>query len=178
MSAAASAQQVKITIRCLPEESGQETKKENPKDKKPEAGNRREKPARFELNGKNEKSADRESLVEEANIIPIGCVAQAIITVYTGPPGATVDYTVTQSNPSNIVELKRFLQNPYGNTVVIPVSLDASGYGVSSPFYVRGKILGETTLIGTSSFNNTTPLNILVVECKCPVIPANTPPRN
>jgi hypothetical protein len=167
------AQQVKITIRCV-----DETETEKPKDKKSKSAQSPEKVPRFKLNEKNEKAAGRENLVEEANIVPINCVAQAIITVYTGPPSTTVNYTVTQSNSLNIVDLKRFITDPYSSTVVIPVTLDGAGYGVSAPFYVKGKILGETTLIGTSSFNNTTPLDIIVVECKCPVIPANTPPRN
>lgn len=182
LTSSAFAQRAEITIRCDSDPEAPKTpvktEDENPKNKKTKIKISEDISPRLKLNVKSEKSAIQENLTGQAGIIPINCTALAQITVHTGPSNTTVNLTVTQMNSANILSMSLTAQGSYGSVVIVPVQLNSSGQGVSSPFYIRGVIVGETTLNASGSGTYTNPLDIIVVECKCPIIPVNTPPRN
>ncbi len=181
LTVTSSAQRAEITIKCVSDsespESAVKAGNEKPKDKKPKAKKNEDKSLRLKLNDKSEKTSGQENFEGEAGIIPINCTALAQITVYSGPPNTTVIFTVTQTNPANIVTMSSTSQGSFGTSLNLPIQLNSSGQGIGQ-FYIRGVGLGETTINAYGNGADTNPLDIIVVECKCPVIPVNTPPRN
>jgi hypothetical protein len=179
----ATAQQLKITIKCeTPKDAPGE--KEGKTDKKSQnTGKKTNQPPRLKLDEKivnsgNNEGGGQQSLAPQG-LIPIGCTAQAFVTAGPGgPPGQLVNFTITQSNPANILGLKWNAGDPFTSTLQAPIQLDGSGYGVSNPFYVKGLTLGETILSAASPGFDGSSLSILVAECTCPIIPVVSPPRN
>lgn len=72
-----------------------------------------------------------------------------VIQVNFGPPGATVTFDVTQSM-AGIIGVSLSQTGPFAPSVMVPVTLDGNGNGVSAPFFVRGEMVGETVLTGCS----------------------------
>lgn len=173
-------QSLKITLQCLPDKDV--AKEAAKKDRESKI-----KQPRLELSGNTQdgqKSSNSQSLnspsTNPQGVISIQCTAQAFVTAGPGgPPNTTVNFTITQSNPNNILGLKWDPNGTqYSPTLQAPISLDANGYGVSGTFTVKGLVLGETTLSAVSPGFDGSSLDIVIVECKCPTIPVSSPPRN
>jgi len=173
-----SAQKSKISIKCVEDEKQTTAKQEEKTKASPVQTNTKETPPKLELS----KSADvNEQSLTPDSILPINCTAAAFITAGPSPyANQTVIFTLTQS-PVNILALKTtpVFAPPYQYTLQIAIQLDDNGFGVSDDFYIKATSLGETTLSHhADGFDSVNDLDILVVECKCPVIPVNSPPRN
>lgn len=173
-----SAQKSKISIKCVEDEKQTTAKQEEKTKASPVQTNTKETPPKLELS--KSETVNEQSLTPNS-ILPMGCTAAAYITAGPSPyANQTVVFTLTQS-PVNILALKATpsILPPYQYTLQIAIQLDGNGYGVSNDFYIKATALGETTLSHfAEGFESTNVLDILVVECKCPVIPVNSPPRN
>ena len=173
----AQAQKVTLTIKCETPDA-QKTKLSAPE--KPIKADKSKSP-KFELKqtGTPDKVATKNSeLGSQAGVITKGCIAGARVTA---GPSAThanqiVLFNIAQTDP--ILKLRKVGQTTWVNTIQVWISLDNTGFGQSEIFEVLGENLGTTTLSAESPGFDGSELNIIVVECNCPIIPVSSPPRS
>ena len=104
------------------------------------------------------------------------------ISVTNGPANTTVNFAITQTN-AGILGYSLNSGGPFGETINVPVSLDANGNGVSSDFFVRGMLLGQSTLnacspqVGCTTSLDFTIVTVQTVEVQAIDSPLDTNPN-
>lgn len=75
----------------------------------------------------------------------VGTIGSVAYTITGGPPGATVIYNITASNPGVLGYSRTQLDpsGPWADSLSVPITLDASGGGRLA-YYVYGKTKGAT----------------------------------
>jgi hypothetical protein len=106
------------------------------------------------------------------SILFLGDVESVILMASNYPPNSTVIFTTVQTNPG-VVGFAGTSAGPFVESYQFPVTMNSSGSGISSPYYVKGLTVGFTTHHDTSpdtGFSTTIDYNV-IPHCNCPPIP-------
>jgi hypothetical protein len=106
------------------------------------------------------------------SILFLGDVRSVILFASGYQPNSTVIFTTVQTNPG-VVGFSATPAGPFVESLQFPVTMDGSGSGISSSYYVKGLIVGFTTHHDTSPetvFFTTLDYNV-INHCNCPPIP-------
>lgn len=106
------------------------------------------------------------------SILFLGDVESVILFASGYQPNSTVIFTTVQTNPG-VVGFSATPAGPFVESLQFPVTMDGSGSGISSSYYVKGLMVGFTTHHDTSPetiFFTTIDYNV-INQCNCPPIP-------
>jgi len=106
------------------------------------------------------------------SILFLGDVESVILLAFGYQPNSTVTFTTVQTNPG-VVGFAATPAGPFVESHQFPVTMDGSGSGMSSSYYVKGLTVGFTTHHDTSPetvFFTTIDYNV-IDHCNCPPIP-------
>jgi len=176
LSIAVSAQKVTLTVTC---EQNVEKPEDNNKQKRKKGKNSKQSSPRLEINRTRQPATqDINGSSRSSAVLLLGCPAISRVNVTGGPPNQTVIFTITQSNPNNILSFKWNLNDPDAFTIQVPVPLDSIGSGSSSWFHIKSLMVGETIATAESPGLPSDAIYYSVQECNCPSISPDLPPRN
>jgi len=105
-------------------------------------------------------------------VLFLGDVTTTRLFAFNYPPFSTITFTTTQTNPG-IVGFAATAAGPFIPNHQFPVTMDGAGNGVSTPYYVKGLVLGFTQHYDVSDFPAVvTSVDYNVIpQCNCPPIP-------
>ena len=106
-------------------------------------------------------------------VLFLGDVESVRLSAFNYPPNSTITFTTTQTN-AGIVGFAATEAGPFIPDLQFQVTMDGSGSGISTPYFVKGLMLGFTSHHDTSGFSGEvfTPVNYNVIpQCNCPPIP-------
>jgi hypothetical protein len=105
-------------------------------------------------------------------VLYIGDVESVILAAVGYQPNSTVIFTTVQTSPG-VIGFSATPAGPFVESIQFSVTMDGSGSGVSSPYYVKGLTVGFTSHHDTSpeTIDFTTIDYNVVPHCNCPPIP-------
>jgi hypothetical protein len=106
------------------------------------------------------------------SILFLGDVESIILFAQGYQPNSTEVFTTVQTNPG-VVGFSASPAGPFVESLQFPITMDGSGSGFSSPYYIKGLMVGFTTHHDTSPHTiayETTDYNV-INHCNCPPIP-------
>ena len=119
-----------------------------------------------------EKGVALTSSVPCNTVLFLGDVTTTRLFAFNYPPFSTITFTTTQTNPGT-VGFAATAAGPFIPNHQFPVTMDGAGNGVSTPYYVKGLVLGFTQHYDVSDFPAVvTSVDYNVIpQCNCPPIP-------
>jgi hypothetical protein len=106
------------------------------------------------------------------SILFLGDVRSVVLFAQGYQPNSTEIFTTVQTNPG-VVGFSATPAGPFVESLQFPITMDGSGSGLSSPYYVKGLMIGFTTHHDTSPHTiayETIDYNV-INYCNCPPIP-------
>jgi hypothetical protein len=124
------------------------------------------------LDSTAEKQLATTSSIPCDTVLFLGDVESTRLFAFNYPPNSTVTFTTAQTNPG-IVGFAATEAGPFISNLQFNVTMDGSGSGISSPYFVKGLMLGFTSHYDDSDFPEVfTPVDYNVIpQCNCPPIP-------
>ncbi|HJP93500.1 MAG TPA: hypothetical protein VJ875_16190 [Pyrinomonadaceae bacterium] len=106
------------------------------------------------------------------SILFLSDVESVILFASGYQPNSTVIFTTVQTNPG-VVGFSGTPTGPFVESYQFPITMDGSGSGISSSYYVKGLMVGFTTHHDTSpeTVAYTTIDYNVINHCNCPPIP-------